>query len=222
VKPILIVDCYLDDPGAAPNFLAHLAGIPTHVARAPREPVPENWTAFSAAIVTGSAASVLEELAWTRALAQRLRAAVESGVPVLGVCFGHQLLARALFGADRVRRGSPGELGWVEIERTLEHPLLEGFPTSFTTFQSHFDEVVPVPPGATVFARSASCEVQGFAVDEKRAWGVQFHAEITPEEARTLVPRRAPGFGLDPERLLADARDSSALCARLVRNFLRL
>lgn len=222
MKPLLIADCYLHDPGAAPNFLACLDGVESRVVRAAREPVPEDWSAFSAAIVTGSAASVLDDVAWIDDLARRLRAAVEAGVPVLGVCFGHQLLARALFGPAHVRRGSPGELGWVRIERTRPHPLLDRFPGSFSTFQSHFDEVTPVPEGVTVLARSAACAVQAFAVDGRRAFGVQFHAEIGPAEARDLVNRRAPDFGLEPERLLRDACDSSALCVALMTGFLDL
>jgi GMP synthase-like glutamine amidotransferase len=219
---VLVLDCYLDDTGCADNFLRCLGQVETSVARPSHGDVPADLDGVAALIVTGSAASVLDELDWALAVEALTRRALDERVPVLGVCFGHQLLARAAFGPERVRRGSPGELGWIEVDRLVPHPLLAGFPERFETFASHFDEVTKPLEGARVLAATEACPVQAYALDDVPAWGVQFHQEIRLPEARDLIHRRSEGFGLDPETLLPNERDTSQLCPRLIANFLSL
>ena len=113
---ILVVDCYLNEEGGAPNFIRQLDGRPYKVTRPPHEPLPEN-IGWSAVIITGSAACLAngyegEEhhiTGWSSALIQWTKKAVEAGTPLLGVCFGHQVLGAAL-GAP-VRKSSTPEGG---------------------------------------------------------------------------------------------------------------
>jgi GMP synthase (glutamine-hydrolysing) len=106
-----------------------------------------------------------------------LREAVDEGVPVLGICLGGQLLARAL-GAE-VRPSDRPEMGWLDVEPTPEaaaDPLLGHLRGPVGVYQWHVD-VFDLPDGAVRLARSERSENQAFRYRE-RAWGLQFHPEV--------------------------------------------
>ncbi|RMH04211.1 MAG: glutamine amidotransferase [Planctomycetota bacterium] len=134
---------------------------------------------FAGAVLTGSPAMVTERAPWMLALEDWLRRARDASLPLLGICFGHQLLASAFGG--RVGDHPRGmELGTVEIEllpAAAEDPLLAGLPERFPAQATHAQSVLEPPPGAVVLARSAyePCHALRFA---PRCWGVQFHPEI--------------------------------------------
>jgi GMP synthase (glutamine-hydrolysing) len=143
-------------------------------------------------------------------------------VPILGVCFGHQMVAHALFGEGAVQVSKTPEIGWTDICVTGDDPLLAGLETGFNTFESHFDEVV-AQPGMTVLAHSARCAVQVYRVDGARIWGVQFHSEMTEAEAVALTTRRIEGrpeLGFDVGESIAESKDSTSIGKRIMRNFL--
>jgi GMP synthase (glutamine-hydrolysing) len=106
-----------------------------------------------------------------------LREAVDEGVPVLGICLGGQLLARAL-GAE-VRPAPQLEAGWIEVEAmpaAAGDALLSHLREPVGVYQWHVD-VFDLPDGAVHLARSALSEIQAFRYGE-RAWGLQFHPEV--------------------------------------------
>jgi GMP synthase (glutamine-hydrolysing) len=103
--------------------------------------------------------------------------AVESGIPVLGICLGAQLLAKAL-GAE-VRANGEKEIGWYELEPTrdgLRDPLFSHFASSEVVFQWHGD-TFDIPPGAVQLAKGRGCANQAFRFGEC-AYGLQFHPEV--------------------------------------------
>ena len=113
-------------------------------------------------------------LARERAL---LREAVDEGVPVLGICLGGQVLARAL-GAE-ARPAERPEVGWLRVEATPEaavDPLLSHLREPVGVYQWHLD-VFDLPDGAVHLARSEQNENQAFRYGE-RTWGLQFHPEV--------------------------------------------
>jgi len=218
----LVLDCYVDDPeGGAGNFLPLLPG-PAQSIRVPWHGIsgsPSDWRGL---VITGSAASVCDGHEWVQSLTAFLRDAVSEGVPTLGVCFGHQVLAEAIGGDGTVRRSPTPELGWFDIHHDGTDPILTGIDKKFRTFLSHFDEVSPDLSGVNVLASSQRCPVQAFRVPNKPLWGVQFHAEMALEEATRLVRKRVgvdPRLPGDPEEVLKDAMDSSSLVKRVVHNF---
>jgi GMP synthase-like glutamine amidotransferase len=126
-------------------------------------------------------------------LLEELELLREVDVPVLGVCLGAQLIARAAGAA--VYPASEPEIGWYEVERTADDPVLGALPERFTALQWH-EYTYDLPPGAVELARSPVCN-QAFRLAD--AWGVQFHPEITAwhlerwaEEDGIAVPDTAP------------------------------
>ncbi len=180
--------------------------------------------AYSALIVTGSPASVTERAPWMLATADALRRAVERDTPVLGICFGHQLLAEALGG--RVEPNPRGrEMGTVELELVNRDPLLGAKPT-LTVNMSHVDSVVGVPSGAVVLAQSER-EPNAAIRFTDQAYGVQFHPEFDADVMRRYIDARRDVIaveGLDPDAMwrgVEDAPDGAEVLARFVRGVSR-
>jgi GMP synthase (glutamine-hydrolysing) len=177
---------------------------------------------FAALIVTGSPASVTERAPWMLRGEAVLQSAIRAGTPVLGLCFGHQLLGQALGG--RVTANPRGrEMGTVALAVTRSDPLLGGAGTTFSVNASHVDSVVELPPGAE---RLASTELEPNAAVRfgQRAWGVQFHPEFDATVMREYIETRRDALaseGLDPAALLGSAGDTPAARA-LVSSFLEL
>ena len=223
--PYLILDCYYDEKGAAPNFLDLIGDRPTKVVRCVTEEPPAQLDGFAGLFITGSKASLLEPEPWMQAVVGLCRQAAEGGLPTLGICFGHQLIAEALAGPGAVRVAPRSELGWESIRRTAENPLLEGLEPELVCFVSHFDEVTPGKGRLEVLASSERCPVQAYQVKDVPIWGIQFHPEMDPAESETLVRTnlaRHRGLEQDPEAVLARRLDGRKLGSRIFANFLTL
>ncbi|MFC7028715.1 type 1 glutamine amidotransferase [Halomicroarcula sp. GCM10025324] len=184
---------------------------------APSGDLPEDlrWDAF---VVTGSAASVYWDREWIGRLKTWVGDAVEAGLPALGVCYGHQLLADVMGG--RVESMDEYEIGYRTVRQDGDNRLLAGVDREFTVFTTHSDRVVEAPPGATVFARN-DYGIHGFRAG--RAFAVQFHPEYDTATARSVTENKdLPDERI--ERVLdgIDAETYEAACEakRLFGNFL--
>lgn len=174
-----------------------------------------------AVIITGSALSVTEALPWKDAVSAWLRELVSREVPVLGICFGHQLLAHALGG--RVSTNPNGrEMGSTQLTLLGDDELFAAGSSSWVN-NTHVDSVVELPPGARVLGRTA-LEPHAAVRFGPSAWGVQFHPELDADVLRDYFEARrstllAEGFDIEAsERALVDAPDA----ARLIGRFLEL
>ncbi len=108
-------------------------------------------------------------------------AILELGIPVLGICYGFQVMAQQLGG--EVAQTGAREYGATDVTLAPgESTLLGGQPSEQTTWMSHGDSVSKAPEGFTVLASSASTPVAAFASDERRLYGVQWHPEVKHSE----------------------------------------
>lgn len=227
MKPILVVDAYFDPAGGAHNLVGRLGERPYAVVRPVHDGrFPTDAGAYAGILITGSAASVRDPHPWLLPAAELVRDAARRGVPVLGLCFGHQLIAHALLGPDRVVLAATPELGFETVERTeasAADPILAGVEDRFLTFESHRDEVRPRSGELTILASNAACAVQAFRVGDQPIWGVQFHPEMGPSEIRALIAERVAqdtGGRFDADALVAEIVDTGALGDLIVANFL--
>ena len=175
---------------------------------------------YDGVVVTGSRASVYWEEAWIPPTREWVRDAAESGLPCLGVCWGHQLLADALGGT--VEPMGEYEIGYRTVERVGDSVLLEGLDDAFTAFTTHSDAVTELPPGAEPIAEN-DYSVHGFRLGT--AFGVQFHPEYDPETAEEVT--RGKEGQLSPERIESvvegitpEAYDAACEAKALFDNFL--
>jgi len=154
---------------------------------------------YGAVLLLGGAMHADQEAdhPWLRHEDELIRRLLEQRVPVLGVCLGGQLLAKAV--GARVGPAAAPEIGWHEVQLTgRDDPVLGVLPARFHAFQWHF-YAFEVPAGGRELARSAVC-AQAFRLGES-AWGVQFHPEVTTE----IVTRWAELSPEEvPEGLLAE------------------
>ena len=114
-----------------------------------------------------------------------MRRSMDVGVPVLGICLGSQLLARAAGG--EVRPSDASEVGWYTIDllpEAAEDPVLSGLPTGFRVFHWHH-YAWELPQGGRLLARTPAAN-QAFRVAE-HAWGLQFHIEVDEPLVRSWV-----------------------------------
>ncbi len=100
----------------------------------------------------------------------------ELGVPVLGICYGMQLMAQELGG--RVERTGASEFGKAELRASPESRLSKGLPVGQTVWMSHRDSVTAPPEGAAVTAESPSTPIAAFEAPDRNLYGVQFHPEV--------------------------------------------
>lgn len=151
---------------------------------------PDGLNSYSHILITGSAASVLDDTEWMKAEAALIKQAVKSGKVILGSCFGHQMIARSLFGLEAVRRREKLEIGWPDIHILSRDELLGESGSTINGFVFHFDEVCNVPQEkATVIARSADCEILAFKLKDRPVWGIQPHFEMGIVEGIQIVDR---------------------------------
>lgn len=174
------------------------------------EPLPKHQY-FQMLIALGGPMSVRDagNHPWLKEEKHFIEKAIEQGMPVLGICFGAQLIADVL-GAE-VSPMIHKEIGWHEVITTPEahkHSLSATFPERFTTFHWH-GETFSIPSGAVNLGRSAACMHQGFTLGDRVA-ALQFHPEITPRLAESFIREGAhelhpAPFIQDPQTILEGA-----------------
>jgi GMP synthase (glutamine-hydrolysing) len=214
-------------PGVFAEAIREAGGELDEWTLAERPQPPAEPLGYDAVFVLGGAMNVDEPDRYGRIAEEvaLLRELLERGTPLLGLCLGAQLLAQAA-GAEPRRARLP-EIGWFEVEvmgEGADDPLLAPLAPAFEAFQWHSYEF-PLPPDAVPLARSEVC-LQAYRLGE-RAWGVQFHPEVSRTDARHWIEDYeadpdAVRIGIDPavlgpetERKIGAFNDlGRALCKR--------
>ncbi|MBI4756081.1 MAG: type 1 glutamine amidotransferase [Betaproteobacteria bacterium] len=183
MKPIAI---FRHNPSEGPGYLASFLdaqGLPWELVRVDAgEPVPASPADHAGLVFMGGPMSVNDDLNWVLEECALIRAAVDSGVPVIGHCLGGQLMSKALGGV--VTPNPVKEIGWGVVE-VADNPVARswlGDVREFLPFHWH-GETFSIPAAATPLMSSRWCSNQAFALGSHLA--MQCHVEMTPEMIRT-------------------------------------
>jgi len=153
------------------------------------------------------------------------RALWQAGLPVLGICYGMQLMARDLGGVVTV--GTQREYGAADLERLVENPLLAPLADRSRVWMSHGDTVTTLPAGFATLARTERCAVAAIGDIQRRLYGVQFHPEVvhTVDGHRLIAAFVRDVAGIEPtwqmdrfidesiDAIRARVGDAQAICA---------
>lgn len=195
-------------------------GFTAEVFDARHAPLPD-LAGIDGLFITGSHAMVSDAEPWSEALKPWLVAARERNLAMLGVCYGHQLMAAA-FGGKSGYHPAGRESGTHEVMLTdsgHEDPLLGTLPGHFPVQLTHAQSVLRAPSGAVVLARNDHDAYQALRYGP-RQWSVQFHPEFTPEVMRAYLARQVDKLrdqGQDAHALLRRVTDTPEARSLLVR-----
>lgn len=172
------------------------------------EPLPAPHE-IAGVVITGSPSMVSDREPWSEAGIAWLEGALAVEIPCLGICYGHQMLARAA-GAAVGPNALGREIGTRQVSMCGhgDDPLLSVLPDVAWVHTSHVESVLELPPGATIRGTTALDPHHVFSLGEK-AWGVQFHPEFDDEIMRFYIAERRDPLRadrLDPDALIEAVR----------------
>ena len=137
---------------------------------------------FTHVIHSGSELSINEDSPFTSRAINFIGEIRDQGIPQMGICYGHQLLCRALVGKHAVRKNPNGfEAGWVKVKFNKSAMDLFDVNESEVVWQHHFDEVIELPEGSESLATNEHTNIQSFINTEQNLFGTQFHPEFDKE-----------------------------------------
>ena len=219
---ILIVDSNIESGiGSADlvRFFRAPLGLQVQVRRGPQRDLPQDPSAYGGIVLSGSLTRATDSSPWVSDLENFTLKVIQKKIPLLGVCFGHQIIARALGGLEYVGKGKTPEFGWTKLEVQNKSQLFDGLPDRFYSFSSHYDEVKRLPPGSKLLATSELCPVQAFEGLESPFWGIQFHPEKFLEDVQgDYKKQKKQGIFLNPHK--GDSLFSPVVGKKIFENFL--
>jgi len=187
-------------------------------------PDPSVLAGVHAVVVGGSKWSVWEDVPHLKELIEVLKAARAKEIPMLGVCFGAQLLAHA-FGGRVVRDEEHAEWGTFAVttsDDSFTDLLFADAPFNFAAQCAHHDKIVALPPGAIVLASSERCPIQAFSLPGADMYGVQFHPERSKADYEKLLEMRGRDYSADQTNLeairasLKETPEAEAVLAKFI------
>lgn len=195
MKKILIIDNTFDPPHGCPEIQGlvrkgaqDLGPVEITAVRAPEGKIPSDLSAYDGVVLSGSKTRIEETAPWIEAEIDAVRKLHQMKIPTFGICYGEQIIARALGAKTGI--AVKNEFGWAELEVKSDSPLFEGLPGKFHSFEYHADEVMSLPPNFKLTASSPNCAIQAFDVQDAPMWGVQFHPERNLESGNQSIERR--------------------------------
>ena len=188
---------------------------------------PDSLDGYAGIFLSGSPHGAYEDVPFINREHELIREADGLGIPMLGICFGHQILASALCGRDQVFRRADCEVDykWLDVApEAARDPIAGEIGERVHMFVWHNDEVRAGHPDMQVLATSDLCPNQIFRFRDHKVWGIQGHPEVTREQAQMWFEDSRPR--LEKDGVVVDdlkAAASDALPAKtMIHNFARL
>ena len=142
---------------------------------------------FTHVIHTGSALSITKPAPFIQRAVTFIQKARDNGIAQMGICYGHQLVCKALIGGHAVRSSPNGlEAGWGKVAFNDKGKELLGVRESEVLWQHHFDEVTELPEGSQLLATNPHSKIQAYVNFEQHLLGTQFHPEFDRETGNHL------------------------------------
>jgi len=145
----------------------------------------EIFSKYSHLLITGSSLSASQGSEWDEIIIPIIKYFLKAEKPILGICHGHQMIARAITGDDICKRTAVPEFGWKNI-KIKKNQIFKGI-SNPVFLESHYDEVYNLPEEFDIIATNDDCAVQAFQYKDQPAWGVQFHPEMQFENGNEMV-----------------------------------
>jgi GMP synthase-like glutamine amidotransferase len=215
----LVLDNFLDEKFS--GYFSRYLRDDLEIFKASKLEFPENLSKYDHIILTGSEEFIINDRNWIAEEMKLIQKIIDKRIPTLGICFGHQLIARALLGHDGVRKAEKPEIGWKQVTINIKNPLLRGIGSDFFVYNSHFDEVCNLNKEFEILASSDLCEVQAYQIKNAPMWGVQFHPEIDMESGKKFImdlSNMFPHLKEELGRSVTEAREPE-ISERLFENF---
>lgn len=179
---------------------------------------------LAGAIITGSHSMVTEELLWSVNLEKWIKKMVSLEIPLFGICYGHQLIAKALGGISGYHNQGK-EIGTVDIhvvESIKEDPLFKDAPSYFKAHTTHAQTVLQLPKNSVVLAKNDH-EAHHIVRFDNVIWGVQFHPEYDKNIMIEYIKEQSSellSLDFDIDMLLREVQET-AYCNTLLSRFVR-
>ena len=217
------------NPAAVPPILERLRGddLALESAWAAQSEFPQSLDRYAGVFVSGSPHSSYDREPWIEREHEVISELVRLGTPVMGICFGSQILASSLFGRDQVYRRSTCEVGFTWLDVTPDaagDPVCADLEHRMRMFVWHNDDVRADHTDMQVLARSDACANHVWRHRDLPVWGVQGHLEITVAEAPRWFARnreRLEADGVDVDRLV-DSTEDTGNARTMLERFLDL
>ena len=148
---------------------------------------PERISHYDGIFLSGSPHGAYEDIPFIHREHELIQRAAETGIPMLGICFGHQILASALCGRDQVFRRQTCEVGyrWLDVEPgAVDDSVAQDLVPRVYMFVWHNDEVRAAHPDMNILATSQDCPNHIWRFRDLPIWGIQGHPEVTLDQSR--------------------------------------
>lgn len=153
-----------------------------------------NLSAFSHLLLSGSELSAANGSSWDDKIISLIHEFYEMNKPILGICYGHQMIARALCGNKSVKKSRSPEFGWKKM--SLEPNPIFRHITQPVFLESRYDAVCTLDERFEIIASNEQLNIQAFQMKDRPVWGVQFHPEMLWKDGKQMLENH---FQKNPE-----------------------
>ncbi|MBU7005106.1 type 1 glutamine amidotransferase [Phosphitispora fastidiosa] len=224
---LLVLNCLVEDESAdefdmAMSILLKNTNCVYQTYRASQTESIADLHRYSHLLISGSEASALDDNSWDELLVTTIDRFITDKKPVLGICYGHQFLARTIVGKECLKKRELPEIGWAKIYN-CSNELFRSVNDAVSVVL-HYDEVAYLTDDFRIIASSQSCPIHSYQYKDLPVWGIQFHPEYNLElskEIFELFSKTEPKFD---QSFINDLDKESDLenITKVIKNFINV